>query len=81
MAKEQNMEHGKHSAREEQREEHSLPGTNQAGKEASSPCEEDEQEHAPGESALHHQDLLEEHSLPGTNQAGKEPAACEDDEQ
>ena len=61
--------------KEEQLEEHSLPGTNQAGKEASS-CEEKDQKKRPGR-APQHQDQLEEHSLPGTNQAGKGPSTRE----
>jgi hypothetical protein len=64
--------------KEEQLEEHSLPGTNQAGKEASS-CEEKDREKRPGR-APQHQDQLEEHSLPGTNQAGKEATGCEKDD-
>jgi hypothetical protein len=64
--------------KEEQLEEHSLPGTNQAGKEASS-CEENDREKRPGR-APQHQDQLEEHSLPGTNQAGKEATGCEKDD-
>ena len=63
------MENEDHGAKQEQIEEHSLPGTNQAGKGPSS-CEDD-QENRPGGGAQH-QDQLEEHSLPGTNQAGKE---------
>jgi hypothetical protein len=68
------MNHHEHGGKEKKLEEHSLPGTNQAGKEASS-CEKD-QKKRPGR-APQHQDQLEEHSLPGTNQAGKEAASCE----
>ena len=69
------MNHHEHGGKQEQLEEHSLPGTNQAGKEATS-CEEKDQEKRSGR-APQHQDQLEEHSLPGTNQAGKEAASCE----
>jgi hypothetical protein len=68
------MNHHEHGGKQEQLEEHSLPGTNQAGKAASS-CEEKDREKGPGRSAQH-QDQLGEHSLPGTNQAGKEATSC-----
>jgi len=48
----------------EQLEEHSLPGTNQAGDDMLN------QENRPADEELPEQ--LEEHSLPGTNQAGKD---------
>jgi hypothetical protein len=57
-------------AKQDQLEEHSLPGTNQAGKGISS-CEKNDQENRPGGGDAEHKDQLEEHSLPGTNQAGK----------
>ena len=55
-------------------EEHSLPGTNQAGKGPGS-GEENNQEKRPSGGGT--QDRLEEHSLPGTNQAGKGPGSSE----
>ena len=59
-------------------EEHSLPGTNQAGK-GPGASDDDDQESGPnGEAAG--QDPLEDHSLPGTNQAGKGPGASEEDD-
>ena len=63
---------------QDQLEEHSLPGTNQAGKGPSSSVETD-QEHRPGNGGHEHQDQLEEHSLPGTNQAGKSRAPEKND--
>jgi hypothetical protein len=59
-----------------QLEEHSLPGTNQAGKGPGS-CEENEQENRRDGRGPEHQNQIEEHSLPGTNQAGKGPGSCE----
>ncbi len=57
-----------------QLEEHSLPGTNQAGKGPDSTDSEEpdgtpERGREPQDD--HQDDQLEEHSLPGTNQAGK----------
>ena len=72
------MEREEHGG-EEQLEEHSLPGTNQAGKEAAS-CEEKDDKKRSG-SATEHQEQLEEHSLPGTNQAGKEASSCEESDE
>ena len=70
----ENEDHGgKQDQLEEQLEEHSLPGTNQAGKGPGS-SEDNDQENRPGGEAAHQDQLeeqLEEHSLPGTNQAGK----------
>ena len=57
--------------KQDQLEEHSLPGTNQAGEDIAS-CEKTDQENSPGSGGQHHQDQLEEHSLPGTNQAGRD---------
>ena len=54
--------------KQDQLEEHSLPGTNQAGKGPGS-CETDDREQRSG--GGQHEDELEEHSLPGTNQAEK----------
>ena len=69
------MENEDHQRKRDQLEEHSLPGTNQAGK-APDSCEENEQRDRSGrEEAL--QDQLEEHSIPGTNQAGKGPGSSE----
>jgi len=59
---------------EDQREKHSLPGTNQAGKGPES-GETDCHENNPGGHGT--QDQLEKHSLPGTNEAGKGPESCE----
>ena len=58
--------------KQDQIEEHSLPGTNQAGKGPGS-REDGDQESRPSEGPEEEQ--IEEHSLPGTNQAGKGPAA------
>ncbi|HVH26723.1 MAG TPA: hypothetical protein VM818_08190 [Vicinamibacterales bacterium] len=63
------MENEEHGGKKDQLEEHSLPGTNQAGKEPSS-CEKTDLENRPG-GGSEDQDQLEDHSLPGTNQAGK----------
>jgi hypothetical protein len=65
------LEHEDHGGKQDQLEEHSLPGTNQAG-EGPGACENDD-EAAAGGDASQQQDQLEEHSLPGTNQAGKGP--------
>ena len=70
-----NMENEDHDGKHDQFEEHSLPGTNQAGKGPGS-CERNDPENRPGGVGAH-QDQLEEHSLPGTNQAGKEPGSFE----
>jgi len=59
-----------HSSHPDQLEEHSLPGTNQAGKEADS-SDECDLAVRPGRETSRQQEQLEEHSLPGTNQAGK----------
>jgi hypothetical protein len=64
------MENEDHGGKQDQLQEHSLPGTNQAGKGPSS-CEKNDQENKPGVEVSEHQDQLEGHSLPGTNQAGK----------
>jgi hypothetical protein len=64
------MENEDHGGKQDQLQEHSLPGTNQAGKGPSS-CEKNDQENKPGVGVAEHQDQLEGHSLPGTNQAGK----------
>ena len=64
------MENEDHGGKQEQLEEHSLPGTNQAGKVPSS-CEKNDQENRPSGEGPQHRDQLKEHSLPGTNQAGK----------
>jgi hypothetical protein len=63
---------------QDEREKHSLPGTNQAGK---GPAGGDElaHEHA-GTGTGAAQDHLEQHSLPGTNQAGKGPGQRNEDE-
>jgi hypothetical protein len=59
--------------KQDQLEEHSLPGTNQAGK-GPGACEKDDQDNRPdGGGRAKHDDQLQEHSLPGTNQSGKGP--------
>ena len=65
------MKNEDHGDKQDQLEEHSLPGTNQGGKGRS--CEENNQDDRPGGKGAHHQDQLEAHSLPGTDQAGKGP--------
>jgi hypothetical protein len=57
-------------------EEHSLPGTNQAGQGPGS-REKNDQQNRPSGAESQHQRQLEEHSLPGTNQAGKGPGSRE----
>ena len=74
------MENEDHGGEQDQLEEHSLPGTNQAGQGPSS-CEETDQENTTGGEGPQPQDQLEEHSLPGTNQAGKGPSSCEETDQ
>ena len=71
------MNNEDHGGKQDQLEEHSLPGTNQAGK-GPSANEENDQENRPGGGGPQHQDQLKEHSLPGTNQAGKGPAGAAD---
>lgn len=68
------MEIEERDGEQDQLEEHSLPGTNQAGK-GPGAREETDQENRPG-SGEPDQERLEEHSLPGTNQAGEGPR-CE----
>jgi hypothetical protein len=68
----ENMEDKDHGGKKDQISEHSLPGTNQAGRKPGS-SEKNDQEESPGGGVAQHQDQLEEHSLPGTNQAGKGP--------
>ena len=69
------MENKDRRGEQDQLEEHSLPGTNQAGK-GPDPCEQAEPETMPG--GRRRQDgALKEHSLPGTNQAGKGPSSGE----
>ena len=72
----------KEDQRGEQRhlEEHSLPGTNQAGKGPGSRQENDQENRVDGEGSQH-QRQLEEHSLPGTNQAGKGPGSRQENDQ
>ena len=65
------MEDKDHDGKQDQLDEHSLPGTNQAGKGPGS-CEENDQENGPGRETQH-PDQLDEHSLPGTNQAERGP--------
>lgn len=65
--------------RQDPLEEHSLPGTNQAGKGPGS-SDGDDQENKPRGGKATDQDQLEDHSLPGTNQAGKGPGAGEEND-
>jgi hypothetical protein len=65
------MEAEDRGGKQDQLDEHSLPGTNQAGKGPAS-CENKDQENRPGDGQVQNQQHLKEHSLPGTNQAGKE---------
>jgi hypothetical protein len=69
-----------HGGKQDQLEEHSLPGTHQAGK-GPGTCEETDQENGPGLDEPQQQDQIEEHSLPGTNQAGKEASPCEENDE
>ena len=69
------MENEDRRREQDQLEEHSLPGTNQAGK-GSDQCGEAAPENRPGR-GQRHDGALEEHSLPGTNQAGKGPGCDE----
>lgn len=55
-------------------DQHSLPGTNQAGKGPSS-AEQNDRETQPSEGEAQTSEQVEEHSLPGTNQAGKGPGS------
>jgi hypothetical protein len=64
------MENKDHGGKQDQLEEHTFPGTNQAGKGPGS-GEQNDQENRPGGAEAEHQEQLEEHSLPGTNQAGR----------
>jgi hypothetical protein len=65
------MGDGRPGPKGEQLEEHSLPGTNQAGT-GPDDCEDhSEQPHHSRAQASRQQEQLEKHSLPGTNQAGK----------
>jgi hypothetical protein len=68
------MENENHDGKQDQLEEHSLPGTNQAGKGPATGEKNDQQNRPGGQGA---NDQLEEHSLPGTNQAGKGPSSGE----
>jgi hypothetical protein len=61
---------------QDQLEEHSLPGTKQAGR-GPVLCEETDQENSSGRGGSQQQEQLEEHSLPGTNHAGKGSGSSE----
>lgn len=63
---------------QDQLEEHSLPGTNQAGTGPGS--SEDDPGDASTEGTPQRQEDLDAHSLPGTNQAGTGPGASETDD-
>lgn len=62
------------SGKQDHLEEHSLPGTNQAGRGPDS-FEENGPRNRDGEAPQ--QDQTEKHSLPGTNQAGQGPGSSE----
>ena len=62
-----------HGGTQEPLQEHSLPGTNQAGK-GSDSAEKTDDGAVPSGGRLQRTTQHEEHSLPGTNQAGKRPA-------
>ena len=66
---EENMENEDHGGKQDQLEEHSLPGSNQAAK-GPGACEKDDQKNKPGGRGAQHQEQLEEHSLPGTKTTG-----------
>ncbi len=72
------MENENRRGEQDQLEEHSLPGTNQAGK-GSDQCEAADPEKGPAR-GQRHDAALEEHSLPGTNQAGKGPGSSENND-
>ena len=71
------MEHEEAQIKKDQLDQHSLPGTNQAGKGPNAP-------EPPDETAEPHRgsadEQLDKHSLPGTNQAGKGPGSDEKDD-
>jgi hypothetical protein len=72
------MENKNHGDKQDQLDEHSLPGINQAGKGPGSREKNDQESKRGSEGSQHqHQHQLEEHSLPGTNQAGKGPGSRE----
>ena len=73
------MENEDQSGKQQYLEEHSLPGTNQAGKGPGS-REKNDQQNRPSGAKSQHQRQLEEHSLPGTNQAGKGPGSREEND-
>ena len=60
-------------------EQHSLPGTNQAGR-GPAPSKKGDDEHRPAAEIGQANDQLEKHSLPGTNQAGRGPGASATDD-
>ena len=70
------MENDDYRGKQDQLAEHSLPGTNQAGRGPSS-CEKNHEESSSGGRGSQQHDQLEEHSLPGTNQSGKGPGSDE----
>jgi hypothetical protein len=70
------MENKERRGGQDHLEEHSLPGTNQAGK-GPEPGEEADPAYIPGRGRRHDGALEEPHSLPGTNQAGKGPSSGE----
>ena len=71
------MENEEAQIKKDQREQHSLPGTNQAGKGPNAPEPQDETA-GPRRGSAHEQ--LDKHSLPGTNQAGRGPGSDEKDD-
>ena len=73
---EEKMNDKDRSSNQGQLKEHSLPGTNQAGKGPDS-CETSDPKTNSGSVSPQHETHLKKHSLPGTNQAGKGPASDE----
>lgn len=71
------MKSEKAQNKKDQLEQHSLPGTNQAGKGANRPEPSDKTTGPRGGSA---QEQLDKHSLPGTNQAGRGPGSDQRDD-
>ena len=72
----ENMQNKDDLRTRDQRDQHSLPGTNQAGKGPSS-SEQHDREKQPSEGEADTSEQLDEHSLPGTNQAGTGPGSSQ----
>ena len=69
VVKEKNMDNNDHGGTQDRLEEHSLPGTNQAGT-GPSACEERDQEERPRDHAPD-QDQREEHRASGAGSSGE----------